>query len=651
MRDQEAFAVAPSVRANILETHGIRDSDLSRGVSSLSFADPTTAIELAIAEAFGAALASTESEHESDACRAPSPSDLRASILEMHGMADAPMSLLPSDRGQRAGPATMVEVQIAEAFGAALDAVQLSNVSDLPAGHRGGRAVLGLLEALKEAADGGHGAGRARLLEAMSAGGASVVLGSSSGGEEELDAATGCAHGGGLSSDDARAGVAVSLQQVMESVGVSRLELCKLLAQMEGEDEREIEMTGLLMAVTQDSSRQQPIETAVLRAFGAAMQQASTLLTQGATLLGESVLGEGAHHGGAGDRAHPDAALHRAFGAVPPGMAGAGATDAADGPSSDAAADGDGASRSGRGNRRGGSRRHGSRNGSRNGSPRRGERRPSAPSAAPEDAVPVGVPVGDAREGTRASRRRTSRERFAGGGSAEGSHGSNGSRHGSPGRRLTSPSRRARRPSLGAQPAGPSSHSPGRANAEAAAEVAAEAAYECFSSDCELDEGRSDYEGRSSDERAENPPPRRDEDVEAAEAFGAVVPTPSRRRSRTRRSASMPESSAQPAAHSTLRRPASAVPLVATRAELESVCLQMDSAAAETIPVRAFLRSILAARRPSLRPAEAAVLHVFLGPMPWSPVGMEAAMMPWADDGRDEQWVEAAATSPLALAA
>ena len=57
--------------------------------------------------------------------------------------------------------------------------------------------------------------------------------------------------------------------------------------------------------------------------------------------------------------------------------------------------------------------------------------------------------------------------------------------------------------------------------------------------------------------------------------------------------------------------------LRATREELELVCTKMDHDMSDSINVRSFLSSILEVRQPALRPAEAAVLRVFLGPLPW----------------------------------
>ena len=322
------------VRHSILDTMGICDADVERGdalspTSSEGLLASMTPIEMAIAEAFGAVLTASDAtrSHPSPLCELQqacrlrrehpqklqhlsqpstpaqlqtqpveeeqrrvevelSPTGLRQSILEMHGMHEGESReshhSLDSDRQ---GPANMLEVAIAEAFGAALDAVQLQRISDRPT-PRSGPSVMGLLDALKEAAEAQNGPNRARLLDAMM---------SHTSGRSSLSASQAVPTREGAPSSSASAttvptaledvDVADSLQQVMESVGVSRTELSKVIAHMEGD---EIEVPDLLRVVS-DAALRPAVEVAVLRAFGAAMQQAGVAASRVSSIDGSAL--------------------------------------------------------------------------------------------------------------------------------------------------------------------------------------------------------------------------------------------------------------------------------------------------------------------------------------------------------------------------
>lgn len=90
----------------------------------------------------------------------------------------------------------------------------------------------------------------------------------------------------------------------MQSVGVSRFELEALLARMEHDKVEALQVPGLLKAVSAATRTHSPLESAVLRAFGAAMLQAGAVDYHAPPRAAEAVA---AHLGGASAvRSPPD---------------------------------------------------------------------------------------------------------------------------------------------------------------------------------------------------------------------------------------------------------------------------------------------------------------------------------------------------------
>ena len=282
--------------SHILAVHGIRREDATAHATAL--AGPATALERAIAQAFGAAMSSptpsTSARNilQQEQERLEDAAALHKSVLAAHGIRTADMH-----RGREAAPpsdyvfkpSSALELAISEAFGAALSAVNIhldvgsthgSNANEPQWRRR--RQLAQPAERSRPTRPPHHNDRRPnRLLAALDASEAAAAEAANAGRSTPVDAdAALFAPHDLLEAPRGEAGTPHALaehgllMEVTSSCCVTTEDLAALIARLDAHaaDGRVLPLASLIEAIAGGRS---PLEAAVLRAFATAMRHAS----------------------------------------------------------------------------------------------------------------------------------------------------------------------------------------------------------------------------------------------------------------------------------------------------------------------------------------------------------------------------------------